>query len=148
MKILEVIPLFIDGGAERFVVDIATEFSDLGHQVQVCALYAEDEEGMKYFPDWDQRVERSSLNKKLGADLSVLFRLKKLIREFKPDVIHTHLSTVNYVALLQFLSFKKIPSPHGAQRCCCRGDRFQGKDLTGMAFEIQAHPSCDHLAGE
>lgn len=112
MKILEVIPLFIDGGAERFVVDIATEFSDLGHQVQVCALYAEDEEGMKYFPDWDQRVERSSLNKKLGADLSVVFRLKKLIREFKPDVIHTHLSTVNYVALLQFLSFKKIRIVH------------------------------------
>lgn len=112
MRILEVIPLFIDGGAERFVVDISTEFLDLGHQVHICALYAEDREGMKYFSNWDRRLERSSLNKKLGADLRVLVRLKKLIREFKPDVIHTHLSTVNYVALLQFFSFKRIPVVH------------------------------------
>ena len=90
-------------------------------------------------------MERSS-EQKLGADLSVLFKLKKLILEFKPDVIHTHLSTVNYVALLQLLSFKRyrLSTVHN-DAAEVIGPR---KDLTGMAFEIRAHPSGDHLAGE
>ncbi len=112
MRILEFIPVFIDGGAERFVVDIASEFSNEGHKVHISSLFAQDAEGMKYFSEWDGRIERSFLDKQLGMDLRILWRLARLIRDFQPDIIHTHLRVVNYIALVQLFSWKKVPVVH------------------------------------
>lgn len=112
MRILELIPVLIDGGAERFIVDISKEFVEEGHTVHIASLFPEDPEGMKFFPDWDERVTRSFLDKQLGFDWKVILRLRSLIRSFKPDVIHTHLRVANYLAIAQLFSFRRVPVVH------------------------------------
>ena len=112
MRILEIIPLFTDGGAERFAVDISSEFSNNGHSVHISSLFARDAEGMKYFPDWDERIGRSYLDKKMGLDYRLLNRLDVLIKNFRPDIIHTHLRVLNYIALVQLFSRRKAQVVH------------------------------------
>lgn len=61
-------------------------------QTGVCALASggllEEELSDKGIPHW-------ILNKRLGLDLSVLPRLRKLLRTWKPDIVHTFLFTAN-----------------------------------------------------
>lgn len=94
MKILQVIPYFCFGGAETMCENLTYALGKLGHSVRVVSLYAER-------TPISQRMERAGvpiryLDKKLGMDLSMVPKLAKLIREEKPDVIHTHLDVIKY----------------------------------------------------
>jgi glycosyltransferase involved in cell wall biosynthesis len=112
MRILELIPSLIDGGAERFILDISKEFIEQSHEVCIASLFPESEEGLKYFSDWDPQIERAFLDKKLGFDPKVILRLRKLIKEYRPDIIHTHLRVVNYLAIAKLMGGISQPIVH------------------------------------
>ena len=111
MKILHVIPNLGSGGAERFVVDLLNNLTK-EHNVILCTLYdLKDGENDYFFHLLSKDIKVISLGKRLGIDLKVVFNLYRIIRKIKPDVIHTHLSSVNYT-LLNVFFFRSIKYYH------------------------------------
>lgn len=96
-KIVQIIPTLGGGGAERFVVDLANELSKT-NKVYLITLY-DLVEGENDFlrKDVDPNVIHISLGKKLGLDFNIFPRLYKFLRTNKPDIVNTHLSSINYV---------------------------------------------------
>lgn len=94
MKIIQVLPYFCFGGAETMCENLTLALRNLGHQVTVVSLYNEH-------TPISQRMEAAGvpiryLDKKLGLDFSMIYKLAAIFREEKPDVVHTHLDVIKY----------------------------------------------------
>lgn len=109
MKIIEIIPQLSQGGAERFVIDLCNEMSK-GHEVVLVVLHNIDNHGF-FRKELNSRVRLISMNKRMGMDWKLFFRLAKLIRKEKPDAVHTHLRGIVY-AFLSYLFPSKIKFIH------------------------------------
>lgn len=95
MKILEVIPQLHIGGAEHFVVDLCNEFVSKGHDVTLVVTNSLEKYG--HFEKFlSPKVNLICMNKREGPDPVLFFRLARLVRKLKPDIIHTHLGAVLY----------------------------------------------------
>lgn len=97
MKILEIIPQLSQGGAERFVIDLCNELAK-EHEVVLVVLHNMDQFGF-FRNDLSERVRVVSMNKRMGMDWKLFFRLAQLIRRENPDVVHTHLRAITYLIL-------------------------------------------------
>lgn len=109
MKILEIIPQLSQGGAERFVIDLCNEMSK-EHEVVLVVLHNVDNHGF-FRKELNGHVHLISMNKCIGMDWRLFFRLAKLIREEKPDVVHTHLRGIVYT-FLSYIFPSKIKFVH------------------------------------
>lgn len=94
MKIIQIMPEFGLAGAEIMCENLTYELKKLGNNVVVISLY-------DYHSAITERLENNGieilyLNKKPGLDLSVIFKLIKIFRAEKPDVIHTHRYVMQY----------------------------------------------------
>ena len=97
MHILEVIPVLRLAGAERMCETLSLELKKTGNKVTVISLFSEETAITKCLVK--AGIEVLYLNKQKGLDLSIIKRLKEILKEKKPDIIHTHLNTLKYVAL-------------------------------------------------
>ncbi len=97
MKIFEVIPQLSSGGAERFTIDLCNELSKK-HEVTLVVLHSVEKFGF-YRDELSSKVKVVSMNKRMGLDLSLMWRMMWMIKEEKPDIVHTHLNGVVYTAL-------------------------------------------------
>ena len=97
MKIFEVIPQLSSGGAERFVVDLCNELVE-ANDVTLIVLHSVEKYGF-YRDELSPKVRVVSMNKRMGLDLALMWRMMRLIKAEKPDVVHTHLNGVVYTAL-------------------------------------------------
>lgn len=109
MKILEIIPQLNQGGAERFVIDLCNDMSK-EHEVVLVVLHNVDNHGF-FRKELSKQVRLISMNKRMGMDWQLFFRLAKLIREEKPDVVHTHLRGIVYT-FLSYIFTSKIKFIH------------------------------------
>lgn len=109
MKIIEIIPQLSQGGAERFVIDLCNEMST-EHEVVLVVLHNVDNHGF-FRKELSKQVRLISMNKRMGMDWQLFFRLAKLIREEKPDVVHTHLRGIVYT-FLSYIFTSKIKFIH------------------------------------
>ena len=94
MKIIQIIPLLDLAGAETMCENLTNSLIKLGHEVTVISLY-------DYHSIMTERMEKNGikiiyLNKKSGLDLSLIFKLVKIFKEYKPDVVHSHLYAAKY----------------------------------------------------
>lgn len=95
MKIVQVIPSFEIAGAEIMCENLIYELKSLGHEVIVLSMYS-------YKSAITERLENAGisikyLDKKPGLDLSMFKKIKQVLRDEKPDVVHTHLYVTKYV---------------------------------------------------
>lgn len=109
MKILELIPQLSQGGAERFVIDLCNELSK-DHEVVLVVLHNVDNHGF-FQKELSERVRLISMNKRMGMDWKLFFRVAKLIKKEKPNVVHTHLRAILYT-ILSFTFFSRIKFIH------------------------------------
>lgn len=92
MRVLHVIPTLEKGGAERLVLDLAAAHQkNFGVEVKVAVL-----ENNNQYADLADGIELVNVNSNvelmpLGKDKVVLDGYERLIDEFKPDIIHSHL---------------------------------------------------------
>ena len=94
MKIIQVMPEFGYAGAETMCENLIYELIDLGNEVTVISMY-------DYHSAITERLEKAGveihyLNKKPGLDLSVIFKIRKILKKIKPDVVHTHRYCAQY----------------------------------------------------
>lgn len=109
MKILEIIPQLSQGGAERFVIDLCNELSK-EHEVVLVVLHNVDNHGFLW-KELNKQVRLISMNKQMGMDWRLFFRLAKLIRNEKPNVVHTHLRGIVY-SFLAYIRPSRIKFIH------------------------------------
>lgn len=105
MNILLVITGLGIGGAEKQVCDLADKFVQLGHQVKLVSLTPSFSE--QTLPKSNQ-IEIIYLNMlKTPIELIKAYsKLRKLIKSFNPDVVHSHMFHANLIGRLMRLSTK------------------------------------------
>lgn len=99
MRILNVIPQLVSGGGERFTIDLCNAMAEQGHEVMLVLFFAPEGQLGFYKDDLSDKVKLVSLDKKMGFDLSLGFKLRKTIRDFAPDVVNSHLRAMLYMPI-------------------------------------------------
>ena len=94
MKVIQVIPNLKLAGAEIMCENLIYGLKKLGHDVTVISLYNNR-------TAITERLENAGidiryLGKKKGLDLSIIGKIKRVLIEKHPDVIHTHLYSAQY----------------------------------------------------
>jgi len=106
MKVLFLITGLAYGGAETQLVNVATKLKKRGWDVRVVSMlppYAFTEELN------EADIPLATLNMRRGvADPRAVFRLVKMLREWQPDIVHSHMIHANLLARIARI-FYKIP---------------------------------------
>lgn len=104
-NVLLVVPTLRQGGGQKFVLDLANGLNKEEYRVRVLVYFRQRH---KAFADFAQEhnIETVYLNKKKGLDLAFFKQVGKAVKEFQPDVIHTHINTMLY--LLPFYRKRQI----------------------------------------
>ena len=94
MRIVQVMPEFGLAGAEIMCENLTYQLQKLGHEVTVISMY-------NFHSAITERLEKSGvevryMNKKSGIDFSQILKMKKLFKEIRPDVVHTHRYCAQY----------------------------------------------------
>ena len=94
MKVIQIMPMFGLAGAETMCENLTYELLKLGHDVTVVSMY-------DYNSAITERLESTNidvryLDKKLGLDISMIWKIKKVLKEIGADVVHTHLYCAQY----------------------------------------------------
>src|SRR5437899_3943233 len=118
IRLLQIIPSFACGGAERMVVNLMTHLDQ--QRFQVAAISLADPEGSVL----DQRLAEKDfhvwyLGKGPGFDPRMPRRIREVVRQFRPHLVHSHLclhyvfpSLIGYQRLTHVAT---IHLPAGAQ---------------------------------
>lgn len=98
IKVLYIIPSFGTGGAERLLVDILENIDRSIFQPFAISLYPP--QGGPYEKEISAKnLPVMFLRKRKGPDLGTVLDIHRVIRLFKPDVVHTHLYALYYTIL-------------------------------------------------
>lgn len=101
MKILLISTGLGMGGAERQVCDLADHFAAIGHRILLISMTGETVN----LPQ-SKAIEVSALNM-VKSPLGVIrayLKARKLVKEFKPDIVHSHMVHANIFSRLLRLS--------------------------------------------
>lgn len=95
-KVLLVVPTLAQGGGEKFVVDLAKNIDRTKFEVKLLVYYKE--KGTILEKDAEENnVDVVYLDKQVGLDFKFFKQVKKFIKEYRPDVIHSNLDTMLYL---------------------------------------------------
>ena len=126
MKILQVIPYFCFGGAETMCENLTYALKAMGHEVTVVSLYAERTPISRRMEEAGVKIRY--LDKKLGLDVSMVPKLRRIMAEEKPDVVHTHLDVIKYAVAAAKLA--------GVKRCVHTVHNVAEKEAEGTLQKI------------
>lgn len=114
LKVWEVIPTLGGGGAEKMVLDLADGIQNEGHDITVISLYDKSHATDNRVKFAEQhKLQIRYLDKKPGFDIHLLRELMSLIRNEKPDIIHTHIESFQYIAIAgMFCRFNHVHTMH------------------------------------
>lgn len=121
------------GGAERQVCDLADQFSAKGHHVLLISLTGETVNRPQ-----SKNIDVISLNmaKNLVGFVRAYWRALQLIKDFKPDVVHSHMVHANLFARLLRLM---VPMP---KLICTAHSSNEGGGVRMLAYRLTDH-LCD-----
>jgi len=96
MKIVMIITGLSMGGAETQVCNLANSLSNLNHDVSIISL--SDSQGV--LPNNSVKVFNINMEKTIPGFLKAYFKSRRIIKELKPDVVHSHMVHANIFARL------------------------------------------------
>lgn len=112
MKLLFYINIIANGGAERVISNLATQFSEMGHDVILVASYPHNQEY-----SYGKNVNKVYLSLKredrlFQRNIKYIRKLRSIIKKEKPDTVVAFMADPNLRLLLAslFLKTKKIVS--------------------------------------
>lgn len=94
MKIIEIIYNLSPGGAERFVVDLSNQLSELNDVSLFTLKDDSDLRNVFYKSELSSKVKYKNLKIPSGYSLRSIFKLYNIIKNEKADVIHFHISDI------------------------------------------------------
>lgn len=94
MKIVQIIPAFMIGGAETMCETLINELNKSDNEIFIISLFNIHTLITKRLEDNGHRI--IYLNKKKGFDLSIFNKLFHIFKEIRPDVVHMHLNSTIY----------------------------------------------------
>jgi glycosyltransferase involved in cell wall biosynthesis len=117
MKILRVISSGVEeGGAEKGVVAIQPILEADGHTVKILA--SDSRPDKEHFNDYSFRAPGKGLVGRLmnTCNLSAYFTLRKVLREYQPDIVHLHtLGAASPAILFALRGHKTVATVHGPE---------------------------------
>jgi glycosyltransferase involved in cell wall biosynthesis len=110
IKVVHIVPMLSPGGAERVAVHIVTRLNRQRYEAAVVSL------GRRKECDLDRLLEEAGvevryLGKPPGFDYRMYCRLHRALRDYRPDVVHTHMQVLRY-ALPSMLLLKRASALH------------------------------------
>ena len=112
-RLLLIIPTMDCGGAEKQLALLARSLPKTEFEVHVCLL---TRDGPRSQELRDAGIPVTVIGKRFKADPSALFRLKRFIVEFSPDIVHTWIFAANSFGRAAAL-LAKVPVILGSERC-------------------------------
>ncbi|MFM1262539.1 glycosyltransferase [Yersinia enterocolitica] len=125
MNLLYIITGLGMGGAEKQTVLIANKMYEAGHNVMIVSLT--DETLVR--PNDGIQLYELKLNKTPFSLFKGLFEVKKIIKKFKPDIVHSHMFHANLFARTLRL-ITKIPA-----LICTAHNTNEGSSLRMLAYK-------------
>jgi glycosyltransferase involved in cell wall biosynthesis len=112
IRLLQVAPTLRCGGAERMVVNLMTHLDRRRYQVGAIIL-GRPEGGALERRLSDEGFQLWYLGKDAAFDLKVPFRIRNIVRQFRPHVVHSHLC-LHYVfpALAGYAAARHVETVH------------------------------------
>lgn len=113
LKTMYVIHSLGTGGAEKLVYDTALFLKGSGIEAVVCCLDYSGAQGEKLKK---QGFKVFDLKRRMGIDLSIIKKLRAIVREEKPDILHAHQYTPYFYTMLSLPMFsrpKSVFTEHG-----------------------------------
>ncbi len=111
MKIIQVMPEFGLAGAEVMAESLAYGLKAEGHEVLMISFYCMHTAITERLEKNGIRIEY--LGKKKGFDVSIVFKMRKIMKDFKPDIVHTHRYVLPYAFLASAgLNVKRVHTVH------------------------------------
>ena len=105
MKILELHYSTSWAGAERVVVDLSNELSHT-NEVILCTILDDSLPGKSYYKkDLSPNIKYINLKCQRGLQIKALWKVYKLIKNLKPDIVHAHTDLM--VLFLPALLYRK-----------------------------------------
>ena len=96
IRVVEVLPTLRRAGAENMAVALAGGLPRDTFEAGVVSLYDADPGGLEAVLA-EQGIRTWHLGKCRGLDVRVSLKLKRVFREFAPDLVHTHSYVLRYV---------------------------------------------------
>jgi len=140
MRVLLVVTGMSMGGAERVVADLSDALAKAGHDVLLVYL----KEPMEVWPRRPE-VRAACVGINSVADLVPGFaRFRRLVREFKPDVVHSHMFHATLVARIARMTMR-IPSLVSTMHTAYDGGRLKALAyrLTDRLSDISTNVSVE-----
>src|ERR1700737_1226812 len=95
IKVLHIVPTLSPGGAERVAVHIATKLNGERYEAVMVSLGRRLECAPERLLGGARRKSRPR-GKPLGFDCRMYPRLHRVLRDCRPDVVHTHIQVLRY----------------------------------------------------
>jgi glycosyltransferase involved in cell wall biosynthesis len=105
IKVLHIVPALTPGGAERMVVHITRGLDRTRFDVVVVSIWRKVESDLEQLLN-DAGVKVVYLGKGRGFDYRMYARLHRVLCDYQPDIVHTHLDVLRY-AFISFMWFKR-----------------------------------------
>ncbi|HNC96352.1 MAG TPA: glycosyltransferase, partial [Myxococcota bacterium] len=138
MRIVQLIPSLDVGGAERMAALLALGLARLGHQVRLISLY--NSSGSWIERDCvDQGLPLEFLGKKPGLDPSMVRRLGHSLRQWRPDIVHSHLHSLKYL-LPARLFWRRCRIVHTVHNLAQHEIELHGRLIHHLAFRSGVVP--------
>jgi glycosyltransferase involved in cell wall biosynthesis len=133
MRILQVIPTLMGGGAERLLLGLVRHLQQWGHTVAVVAQYA-SRGGPIEAELRSLGIELHFLGKRPGPDLRMVPRIAHVLASFQPDVFHSHSAHVLRYAIPAVLLSRRCPIVHTLHNLAQHESDPIGRALQYVAF--------------
>ena len=132
IRVLEVLATLKRAGAERMVVSLAKRLDPARFQTSVVSLFDAFPGGFE--PELEStRIPLWHLGKRPGLDLRMIPRLRRVLREFEPTVIHTHSYVLRYT-LPASLALPAKAMVHTVHNLAEHESDFTGRLIHRLAF--------------
>ncbi|HXB70787.1 MAG TPA: glycosyltransferase [Candidatus Acidoferrales bacterium] len=136
-RVLHILPVLGVAGAERMAADLVVALAgayDVGAVGLYPTMHSVTEQAMSQagIPLW-------RLNKRPGLDVRMFHRIHRVFREFRPDIVHSHLHVLRY--LLPASILRGIPVlVHTVHNLAEREADAAGRIVQRLAFRYRVIP--------
>lgn len=132
-KIIEIIPEFKLAGAETMCENLISSIDKTKYDVIAISLYSNKTAITNRLES--QGIKIYYLDKKKGIDLKIFFKLCKILKNEKPNMVHTHLYVLRYSLIPSLLFARKAKKIHTVHNIAEK-EISNGKFIHKIAFKI------------